>query len=434
MNKRSVSMLLILAMLVTLLSGLSLTAAAQESIGAPVWEDGEAEETSEDIDIYFVDEMDTDGLYVYCYDGAVGDGMMETAEDLGYPGGPMTEAEGTEMRGHNYYKITLNTESANTVIFGNGNGTFSLEATDAHTAPLSFVDDAMRPAPDEESEENAFVVYAVKLENGVFVATKEDDVWPAPIQIIEEPGCTTEGKQAYVGLRTGALAGEETIAKLGHDWDDGTVLQEATYLDDGSIMYSCRRCHETKTETIPKKENPFVDVLAGDYFFKPVMWAISQKPPVTKGTDDTHFSPHADCTREQIVTFLWAANGKPEPQTTESNFSDVTPNDWFFKAVMWASENKIASGMGGGIFGVGQSCTRAQAMTFLWASEGKPAPNSTESPFDDVTPNDWFFKSILWAAENGITKGVGDGLFGVNNTCTRAQIMTFLYKTSLLED
>ena len=73
-------------------------------------------------------------------------------------------------------------------------------------------------------------------------------------------------------------------------------------------------------------------------------------------------------------------------------------------------------------------------MTFLWASEGKPAPNSTESPFDDVTPNDWFFKSILWAAENGITKGVGDGLFGVNNTCTRAQIMTFLYKTSLLED
>ena len=95
---------------------------------------------------------------------------------------------------------------------------------------------------------------------------------------------------------------------------------------------------------------------------------------------------------------------------------------------MWAVEHGYTSGMGDGSFGVGQACTRAQAMTFLWASKGKPAPSSMESPFGDVSTGDWFCKAILWAAENGITKGIGDGLFGVNDTCTRSQIITFLYK------
>ena len=95
---------------------------------------------------------------------------------------------------------------------------------------------------------------------------------------------------------------------------------------------------------------------------------------------------------------------------------------------MWAVENKVTSGFSDGSFGVGQPCTRAQAMTFLWAAQGKPAPSSMESPFGDVSSGDWFCKAILWAYENGITKGVGNGLFGVNNTCTRAQIITFLNK------
>ncbi len=175
-------------------------------------------------------------------------------------------------------------------------------------------------------------------------------------------------------------------------------------------------------------ENPFEDVTEADYFFNPVMWALGHLPQVTAGVDAAHFGPNNNCTREQIVTFLWAANGKPEPEGTGSGFSDVAPGAWYYKPVMWAVENKITSGLPDGSFGVGQPCTRAQAMTFLWAAQGKPAPSSMESPFGDVSTGDWFCKAILWAAENGITKGVGNGLFGVNNTCTRAQIITFLYK------
>ena len=175
-------------------------------------------------------------------------------------------------------------------------------------------------------------------------------------------------------------------------------------------------------------ENPFEDVTEADYFFNPVMWALGHLPQVTAGVDAAHFGPNNPCTREQIVTFLWAANGKPAPAGTGSTFSDVPADAWYYKPVMWAVENKITSGMGDGSFGVGQPCTRAQAMTFLWAAQGKPAPASMESPFSDVSSSDWFCKAILWAAEHGITKGVGDGLFGVNDTCTRAQIITFLYK------
>ena len=172
----------------------------------------------------------------------------------------------------------------------------------------------------------------------------------------------------------------------------------------------------------------FADVNGSDYFFNPVMWAVAQDPPITSGVAPGQFGPHNPCTREQIVTFLWAANGKPTPAGTGSGFSDVAADAWYYKPVMWAVENKITSGMPDGSFGVGQPCTRAQAMTFLWASKGKPAPASMESTFSDVSTGNWFCKAILWAAENGITKGVGNGLFGVNNTCTRAQIITFLYK------
>jgi hypothetical protein len=172
----------------------------------------------------------------------------------------------------------------------------------------------------------------------------------------------------------------------------------------------------------------FSDVAESDYFFNPVMWATTHEPPITAGVAPGYFGPNNPCTREQIVTFLWAANGKPEPEGTGSEFSDVAADAWYYQPVMWAVENKITSGLPDGSFGVGQPCTRAQAMTFLWAAQGKPAPSSLESTFSDVSSGDWFCKAILWAAENGITKGVGNGLFGVNDTCTRAQIITFLYK------
>ncbi len=177
---------------------------------------------------------------------------------------------------------------------------------------------------------------------------------------------------------------------------------------------------------------PFEDVGAWDYFYEPVEWAIHHDPVITGGVDATHFGPKQNCTREQIVTFLWKANGAPEPETTENPFSDVKSNQYYYKAVLWAVENHITGGVGDGTkFGVGQTCTRGQAMTFLWASVGAPEPEPvSESPFSDVKPNAWYYKAVLWAVQYTppVTGGIGDGKFGPEKTCTRAEIITFLYK------
>ena len=174
---------------------------------------------------------------------------------------------------------------------------------------------------------------------------------------------------------------------------------------------------------------PFVDVGAWDYFYEAVNWAIHHEPVITGGVDASHFGPKQNCTREQIMTFLWKANNEPGHASDENPFPDVKPGKYYYDAVLWAVENGITGGMSDGRFGVGVSCTRAQAMTFLWASKGRPEPETTENPFTDVKPGSWYYKAILWAVENHVTGGVGDGTrFGVDMICTRAQIITFLYK------
>lgn len=203
--------------------------------------------------------------------------------------------------------------------------------------------------------------------------------------------------------------------------------------------YAMKTVSENPTITIDINKNtnllayfveatPFTDVGAHDYFFWPVKWAISHDPVITGGVGNNQFGPNRECTREQIVTFLWKANNEPKPNLTQNPFPDVKSKDYFYKAVLWAVGNSITGGVPGGNFGVGMSCTREQAMTFLWAAKGRPEPKTTQSPFPDVKPGDYYYKAVLWAAENGITGGVPGGLFGVGQTCTRAQIITFLYK------
>ena len=169
----------------------------------------------------------------------------------------------------------------------------------------------------------------------------------------------------------------------------------------------------------------FNDVTPDSYYELPVAWAVTMG--ITSGTGAGQFSPKKTCTREQVVTFLWKAIGAPQPESSESPFSDVTPGKYYFKAVLWAAENGITGGVGGGKFGVGRGCTREQVMTFLWKALGSPLPRSTESPFTDVAEGKYYFKPVLWAVENGITSGVSADSFGVGKTCTRAQIVTFLY-------
>ena len=175
--------------------------------------------------------------------------------------------------------------------------------------------------------------------------------------------------------------------------------------------------------------DPFNDVKPGTYYCIPVFWAYYHDPQITGGTDATHFGPGKDCTREQIVTFLWKAVGAPNPKTDSSPFSDVKKGSYYYKAVLWAVENNITGGVGDGSkFGVGQKCKREQAVTFIWKANGAPNPRNTSSPFSDVKPGSYYYKAVLWAVENNITGGVGDGKFGVGRSCTRGQIVTFLYK------
>ena len=171
--------------------------------------------------------------------------------------------------------------------------------------------------------------------------------------------------------------------------------------------------------------NPFSDVKESDWFYNSVMWAVENA--VTGGKTATTFAPNDSCTRAQVVTFLWAANGKPEPVSANNPFTDVADDAWYAKAVLWAVENGITAGISADAFGPNQTCTRAQIVTFLYAAVGKPAVNGS-SDFVDVANADWFVKPVLWAAQNRVTSGIGGGMFGPEQTCTRAEVVTFLYK------
>lgn len=172
----------------------------------------------------------------------------------------------------------------------------------------------------------------------------------------------------------------------------------------------------------------FTDVSKSDWFYAPVNWAVNKG--ITGGIGNNMFGPNNNCTREQVVTFLWADAGKPAPSTTVSTFTDVTESDWFFQPVMWAVENGITSGLTETEFGTGKTCTRAQVATFLWAVAGKPDYELPKTGFLDVKSGDWYYNPVMWAVANGITSGIGSGKFGPNNNCTRAQIATFMYAAS----
>ena len=145
----------------------------------------------------------------------------------------------------------------------------------------------------------------------------------------------------------------------------------------------------------------------------------------TSGTDKLHFSPYGSCTRAQIVTFLWRAAGSPEPETTVIPFEDIDGSQYYSKAVLWAVENGITSGISADSFVPDAVCTRAQAVTFLYRTFGSPETNGDS--FIDVSSEAYYAKAVAWAVKNGITSGMGDGLFAPENFCTRSQIVTFMY-------
>ena len=169
----------------------------------------------------------------------------------------------------------------------------------------------------------------------------------------------------------------------------------------------------------------FVDVATSSYYEDAVDWAVENG--ITKGTDDTHFSPNGICTRAQAVTFLWRAAGSPAPKTGKMPFTDVPEGSYYYDAVLWAVENGITFGTSETTFSPNMACSRAQIVTLLWRSEKSPAAGSN-NPFTDVSADTYYYDAVLWAAENEITKGTTNTTFSPDKDCTRAQIVTFLWR------
>ena len=171
--------------------------------------------------------------------------------------------------------------------------------------------------------------------------------------------------------------------------------------------------------------SPFSDVSTSAYYYEAVKWA--QEKGITGGIGNGLFGPNQPCTRAQIVTFLWRAAGSPEPKAM-SSFADVSTDAYYAKAVAWAVENGITTGTGDGKFSPDATCTRAQSVTFLFRAIGKLVDSKAE--FSDVLTDSYYANAVAWAVENGVTNGIGDGLFGPDNSCTRAQIVTFLFRAN----
>lgn len=186
----------------------------------------------------------------------------------------------------------------------------------------------------------------------------------------------------------------------------GKVTVTATFMDDNTML------------------NYFVDVQASDYYYDAVLWAAQKG--ITSGTDAAHFSPNQPCTRAQIVTFLWRTAGSPVVNYA-MNMSDVPEDAYYAEAVRWALSEGITGGVGDGRFDPNATCTREQAVTFLHRVSGSPAV-SDGNAFSDVAANAYYADAVAWAEKNGVTGGIGGGLFGSGRDCTRAQIVTFLYR------
>ena len=176
-------------------------------------------------------------------------------------------------------------------------------------------------------------------------------------------------------------------------------------------------------------ENPFEDVTEDQYWYDAVMWAASDSVGVTDGTSDTTFSPWANCTRGHVVTFLYRAMGCPEITNKENPFVDVKEDAFYYDAVLWAVENGITDGTSATTFDPNAECTRGQIVTFLYRNAGKPQVDTTVNPFTDVAADSYYLTSILWAVENGITDGTSETTFAPGVICNRGTAVTFLYRT-----
>ena len=255
----------------------------------------------------------------------------------------------------------------------------------------------------------------------------------SPSYSVTTPGKTENGT-VTVSPRSAEKGDTVTITAKpdsGYQLDNLTVTdkngKELKLTDKGNGKYTftmpASKVEVNATFVKEVEISPFSDVSTSAYYYEAVKWA--QEKGITGGIGNGLFGPNQSCTRAQIVTFLWRAAGSPEPKAM-SSFADVSTDAYYAKAVAWAVENGITTGTGDGKFSPDATCTRAQSVTFLFRAIGKLVDSKAE--FSDVLTDSYYANAVAWAVENGVTNGIGDGLFGPDNSCTRAQIVTFLFR------
>ena len=297
-------------------------------------------------------------------------------------------------------KITNKTGSEVTVTF---NGT-PKTLTDESFEVFSYT----RPSASS-SGSSSYVVSVPNAENGTVTVSSKNASKGTTVTVTTVPdkGWTLEtltvldknGKELNLDIVT---LGKKYTFKM----PSGSVTVKAKFMEDNTML------------------NYFVDVNAQDYFYDAVLWAAEKS--ITSGTDDSHFSPNAPCTRAQIVTFLWRAAGSPVVNYAMT-MEDVPADAYYTEAVRWALSEGITSGTTATTFSPDATCTRAQAVTFLYRASSSPAA-SGGTEFGDVADGAYYANAVKWAATEGVTEGTGSDTFSPDNDCTRAQIVTFLWR------
>ena len=307
---------------------------------------------------------------------------------------------------------------------------------------LEWVDDKGEPLPDDTTVK-ANTTYKWRF-------TPDDDNYTTLTGEVELYHKSSSGGgwyDSYYTIKTTAGAGGSISPSGSVSVREGrdqtfTITPDKSYavsnvkIDGKSIgavksytFENVSRTHTIEVIFMKANGNPqtgvFVDVATGSYYEDAVDWAVENG--ITKGTDDTHFSPDGICTRAQAVTFLWRTAGSPEPETRTMPFTDVPVGSYYYDAVLWAVENGITKGTSDTTFSPNMTCTRAQIVAFLWRSEKSPAAG-TANPFADVKSTAYYADAVLWAVKENITRGTTNTTFSPDADCTRAQIVTFLWR------
>ena len=261
---------------------------------------------------------------------------------------------------------------------------------------------------------------------GVFTASMKD-------------GMVTFREQTAVQceIPAGATAGVATFVPEGYTFAGWKAVGGTVAFEDSHALtttftmpaedVTIQAVFQAETQEPPHSENPFTDIREGDYYYDAVLWAVNHRPQITNGTSETLFSPNAACTRGQMVTFLWRAAGCPQPKSSKIPFKDVSASAYYYQPVLWAVEQGITNGTSDTTFSPDQTVDRAQTVTFLWRMHNTPETKA-QNPFTDVKSGTYYYHAVLWAVENQVTNGTSATTFSPSNPCTRAQIVTFIYR------